>query len=103
MQQFCDLVRGKVAERIGNSIHGALSPSRRGFFFAFFAERTSALFAAALRATADRSSKVMVTMRRIPPFLPPLRPISRMTSEIVFLFIFISLSGFAKSVNKTLD
>jgi hypothetical protein len=58
----------------------------RGFFFAAaFFDRTSALLAAALRATSERRSGVIFTMRALPLAFPPLRPIKRITSLIVVL------------------
>jgi hypothetical protein len=50
----------------------------------FFAAAVAAFF-----ALADRSSGVMVSRLRLPPILPPLRPISRMISEKIAL-VFLS-------------
>ena len=55
---------------------------------AFFA-RTFALAAAAFLARAVRSAAVMVSNDRLPPILPPLRPISLMT-----LLIMLSSAGY---------
>jgi hypothetical protein len=74
-----------------------LGPHRRDFFYRvpFFFSRANRsavrFFAAAVAAffaLADRSSGVMVSKLRLPPILPPLRPISRMISEkIAFVFL----------------
>jgi hypothetical protein len=49
--------------------------------FRFFAAASEAFL-----ARAERSSGVIVSRLRLPPILPPLRPISRMTSETKSFF-----------------
>jgi hypothetical protein len=70
------------------------------FFVAAFLDRTSALLAAALRALCARSSGVIVSSERFPPFLPPtfpprlpsLRKNSRTSGgNIVFAILMFSL------------
>ncbi len=61
-------------------------PQRR--FFSRASRSAVRFFAAAVAAflaRADRSSGVIVSRLRLPPIFPPLRPISRITSEISFL------------------
>ena len=57
----------------GDFVARFLSAANR-FSVRFFAAASDAIF-----ARAERSSDVIVSRLRLPPILPPLRPISRMT------------------------
>lgn len=72
---------------------GSSSPRARRSAIRFFAAAVAAFF-----ARADRSPGGMVSRLRLPPILPPLRPISRVISEIalVFLSAHPSLDGLEK-------
>jgi hypothetical protein len=67
--------------------HHAQSPFADFFFAAAFFDRTSALFAAAFLATAERASGVIVSMRRFAPFFPSFRRCAESSSETLFFAI----------------
>jgi hypothetical protein len=61
------------------------------------AVRLRAAASDAFLARAERSSGVIVSRLRLPPILPPLRPISRMISENSAL-VFLSIEPYLKTV-----
>jgi hypothetical protein len=56
---------------------------------------------AACKALACRSSAVIVTKRRLPPILPPLRPIADITREISAWLVARALIGRSDAVERS--
>jgi hypothetical protein len=81
---------GRVFSESKTGGYGIVYPSRcrrRRSAVRFLAAAADAFF-----ARATRSARVMVSRLRLPPIFPPLRPSSRITSEMIFLLNVMGIS-----------